>query len=179
MAAGYYLQRPTIDISPTASFRRGPPTPSAAASDRCQSAPRYRCRWSAPEQLSRDGVDFRLVAVDLRQRLRPRSSRRYPAPCPRRANGTPCAPNSFVNPSRPACSIEGRLRRFSPIALRSGECLLTERTAGVQPRPQERVLMPHKGHFCGETLAFALGGELRSPGPSRAEVCVAAALRVS
>ena len=26
---------------------------------------------SAPEQLSRDGLDFRLVAVDLRQRLRP------------------------------------------------------------------------------------------------------------
>ena len=54
---------------------------------------------SAPEQLSRDGLDFRLVAVDQRNAFGQTSSRRYPVPCPRRANGTPSAPNSSANPS--------------------------------------------------------------------------------
>ena len=36
----------------------------------------------------------------------------------------------------------GRFRRVSPVALRLDEGRLTERIAGPQPRPQERVLMP-------------------------------------
>jgi hypothetical protein len=35
-----------------------------------------------------------------------------------------------------------RFRRVSPIALNSGEGLLTEPTSAVRPRPRERVLMP-------------------------------------
>ena len=39
-----------------------------------------------------------------------------------------------------------RFRRILPIAVRPGECPLTERTAGVQPVRQERVFMPRMGH---------------------------------
>jgi hypothetical protein len=37
----------------------------------------------------------------------------------------------------------GWFRRVSPIAVRPGEGLLTERTAGVRPMRRERVFMPH------------------------------------
>jgi hypothetical protein len=40
----------------------------------------------------------------------------------------------------------GRFRRASPVAVRPGEGLLTERTAGVQPVRRERIFMPHSGH---------------------------------
>src|SRR6516165_7539329 len=36
-----------------------------------------------------------------------------------------------------------RCRRVSPVAVRSGEGPLTERTAGAQPARRERVFMPH------------------------------------
>jgi hypothetical protein len=39
-----------------------------------------------------------------------------------------------------------RCRRVSPVARRPREGRLTEPTAGTQPWPQERVLMPHCGH---------------------------------
>jgi hypothetical protein len=73
MGAGHYLQQPAIDSSPKASFasrsayaQRG--GVQAAAN---QYLDIDAAEPSAPEQLSRDGLDFRLVAVDLRQRLRP------------------------------------------------------------------------------------------------------------
>ena len=37
-------------------------------------------------------------------------------------------------------------RRVSPVAVRPGEGLLTERTAGVQPVRRERVFMPQMRH---------------------------------
>jgi len=39
--------------------------------------------------------------------------------------------------------VNDQNRRVLPIAVRLGEGPLTERTAGVQPRPRERVFMPH------------------------------------
>ena len=39
-----------------------------------------------------------------------------------------------------------RLRRVSPVAPRAPEGPLTKPTAGAQPWPRERVLMPHWGH---------------------------------
>ena len=43
-------------------------------------------------------------------------------------------------------------RRVSPVPGRPGEGPLTERTAGVQPPPQERVLMPRTGHCCCQAV---------------------------
>jgi hypothetical protein len=40
-----------------------------------------------------------------------------------------------------------RNRRVSPVAPRPGEGPLTEPTAGAQPWPRERVLMPHFRHW--------------------------------
>jgi hypothetical protein len=67
------FNHPTIDSSLTASFAsrsayaQAPRRPTAAN----QHLDIDAAEPSAPEQLSRDGLDFRLVAVDLRQRLRP------------------------------------------------------------------------------------------------------------
>ena len=43
---------------------------------------------------------------------------------------------------KPMISTNGRFRRVSPVAPRPREGPLTEPTAGVQPWPRERVLMP-------------------------------------
>jgi hypothetical protein len=46
----------------------------------------------------------------------------------------------------PRCRADDRFRRVSPVASRSREGPLTEPTAGVQPWPRERVLMPRSRH---------------------------------
>ena len=45
----------------------------------------------------------------------------------------------------------GGYRRVSPVAPRPREGPLTEPIAGVQSRPQERVLMPHSSHSSPRT----------------------------
>src|SRR5262249_61656964 len=50
---------------------------------------------------------------------------------------------------RDACSPPASgfvLRRVSPVAVRPGEGLLSEPTAGAQSRRRELVFMPHTGH---------------------------------
>jgi hypothetical protein len=47
----------------------------------------------------------------------------------------------------PGESGKDRNRRVSPVVPRPREGPLTEPTAGAQPRPKERVLMPHSGHW--------------------------------
>jgi len=53
---------------------------------------------------------------------------------------------------RQATAASVRNRRVSPVAVRPGEGPLTEPTAGAQPRPQERVLMPRTGHCCCQAV---------------------------
>jgi hypothetical protein len=61
----------------------------------------------------------------------------------------------------------GWFRRVSPVDPRPREGPLTEPTAGVQPWPRERVLMPHCGH-CPDPVAEPQSGEgavIRIPRP--------------
>src|SRR5262249_52897567 len=51
----------------------------------------------------------------------------------------------FAGPLGSARPTNGSYRRVSPIAPRPCEGPLTGPTAGAQPRPQERVLMPLSG----------------------------------
>ena len=58
--------------------------------------------------------------------------------------------------------MNGRNRRVSPVAPLRREGPLIEPTAGAQPWPRERVLMPHTGH-CPE-LVDAADAALRMSG---------------
>jgi hypothetical protein len=53
-----------------------------------------------------------------------------------------------------SCPANGRNRRVSPVAPRPRESPLTEPTAGVQPWPRERVLMPLSGPSPGPTRSL-------------------------
>jgi hypothetical protein len=61
-----------------------------------------------------------------------------------------CGPGIFVERSN------ARFRRVSPAAPRPREGPLTEPTAGAQPWPRDRVLMPQTGHFCGPVVPEGL-----------------------
>jgi hypothetical protein len=53
---------------------------------------------------------------------------------------------TFAKESPAWCAMAAvRFRRVSPVAPRPREGPLTEPTAGAQPWPRERVLMPHPG----------------------------------
>jgi hypothetical protein len=65
----------------------------------------------------------------------------------------------------------GRFRRVSPVAPRPRDGPMTEPTAGAQPWPRERVLMPRSGHtWRVEKMAAAMGKRAfrpTSPEPPR------------
>jgi hypothetical protein len=76
----------------------------------------------------------------------------------------PCPPAVKVGSgsswAEPRCHAKGRNRPVSPVAPRRREGPLTEPTAGVQPWPRERVLMPHSRHSIRARRSALLGGKL-------------------
>jgi hypothetical protein len=58
---------------------------------------------------------------------------------------------------------DDRFRRVSPVAPRPREGPLTEPTAGVQPWPRERVLMPHTCRWQHPSGSAQLGGNASFP----------------
>ena len=106
-----------------------------------------RCRTAAPSPLATRPAPCAVASAKAAFRYSRHSRAGQPGP--------PAPPASarkqlvLKSPAR-LFAIEGlsddHFRCVSSVALRSREGPFTEPRAGAQPRPRERVLMPHSGH---------------------------------